>query len=76
MSCPIPALSMESFISRHGVLGIVDAIVLFNQMQAAFLRNDNHPGLATVGVLAGGAADYFHQFWRKKVTAHKFVIVS
>lgn len=27
---------------------------LFNQMLAAFLRNDNHPELATVGVLAGG----------------------
>ena len=27
---------------------------LFNQMLAAFLRNDSHPGLATAGVLAGG----------------------
>lgn len=27
---------------------------LLNQMLAAFLRNDNHPGLATAGVLAGG----------------------
>lgn len=27
---------------------------LFNQMLAAFLRNDGHPGLATAGVLAGG----------------------
>lgn len=27
---------------------------LFNQMLAAFLRNDNHPELATAGVLAGG----------------------
>lgn len=27
---------------------------LFNQMLAAFLRNDDHPGLATMGVLAGG----------------------
>lgn len=57
-------------------MGIDDAIVLSNQMLAAILRNDKHPGLATVGVLAGGAADYFHQFWRKKVVAHKFVIVS
>lgn len=27
---------------------------LLNQMLAAFLRNDNNPGLATAGVLAGG----------------------
>ncbi len=39
---------------------------LFNQMLAAFLRNDNDPGLATVGVLAGGIfnifGDYFFVF--------------
>lgn len=29
-------------------------LFLFNQMLAAFLRNDHHPGLATAGVLAGG----------------------
>ena len=29
-------------------------LFLFNQMLAAFLRNDDHPGLATAGVLAGG----------------------
>lgn len=29
-------------------------LFLFNQMLAAFLRNDNHPELATAGVLAGG----------------------
>ncbi|TDW25502.1 putative MATE family efflux protein [Breznakia blatticola] len=33
---------------------IVLPVFLFNQMLAAFLRNDNHPGLATAGVLAGG----------------------
>lgn len=41
-------------------------IFLFNQMLAAFLRNDGHPGLATAGVLAGGlfnvAGDYFFVF--------------
>ncbi len=39
---------------------------LFNQMLAAFLRNDNDPGLATAGVLAGGIfnmfGDYFFVF--------------
>ena len=39
---------------------------LFNQMLAAFLRNDNHPGLATAGVLAGGlfnmVGDYLFVF--------------
>ncbi len=29
-------------------------LFLYNQMLAAFLRNDNDPGLATVGVLSGG----------------------
>ena len=33
---------------------VVIPLFLFNQMLAAFLRNDDHPGLATVGVLAGG----------------------
>lgn len=39
---------------------------LFNQMLAAFLRNDDNPGLATAGVLAGGIfnifGDYFFVF--------------
>ena len=41
-------------------------IFLFNQMLAAFLRNDNNPELATFGVLAGGIfnvfGDYFFVF--------------
>lgn len=41
-------------------------LFLFNQMLAAFLRNDNHPGLATAAVLAGGLfnvfGDYFFVF--------------
>lgn len=41
-------------------------LFLFNQMLAAFLRNDGDPGLATVGVLAGGvfnmAGDYIFVF--------------
>ena len=41
-------------------------LFLFNQMLAAFLRNDGDPGLATFGVLAGGIfnvfGDYFFVF--------------
>lgn len=41
-------------------------LFLFNQMLAAFLRNDNDPGLATFGVPAGGIfnmfGDYFFVF--------------
>lgn len=41
-------------------------LFLFNQMLAAFLRNDNQPGLATAGVLAGGVfnilGDYIFVF--------------
>ena len=37
-------------------------LFLFNQMLAAFLRNDKNPGLATIAVLSGGifniAGDY------------------
>ena len=45
---------------------VVFPLFLFNQMLAAFLRNDNNPGLATAGVLAGGIfnifGDYFFVF--------------
>lgn len=34
-------------------------LFLFNQMLAAFLRNDGDPALATVGVLAGGIFNIF-----------------
>lgn len=41
-------------------------LFLFNQMLSAFLRNDNHPGLATAAVLSGGIfnifGDYFFVF--------------
>ena len=41
-------------------------LFLFNQMLAAFLRNDGAPALATIGVLAGGIfnvfGDYFFVF--------------
>lgn len=33
---------------------VVVPLFLFNQMLAAFLRNDGNPGLATAGVLVGG----------------------
>lgn len=45
---------------------VVVPLFLFNQMLAAFLRNDNHPELATAGVLAGGlfnvVGDYIFVF--------------
>lgn len=45
---------------------VVLPLFLFNQMLAAFLRNDNHPELATAGVLAGGlfnvVGDYMFVF--------------
>ncbi len=34
-------------------------VFLFNQMLAAFLRNDNDPGLATLAVLSGGIFNVF-----------------
>lgn len=34
-------------------------VFLFNQMLAAFLRNDNDPTLATIGVLVGGIFNIF-----------------
>ena len=45
---------------------VVFPLFLFNQMLAAFLRNDKSPGLATLGVLSGGIfnifGDYFFVF--------------
>ena len=41
---------------------VVFPLFLFNQMLAAFLRNDKNPGLATVGVLAGGAFNIFGDY--------------
>ena len=45
---------------------VVFPLFLFNQMLAAFLRNDGAPGLATAGVLSGGVfnmfGDYFFVF--------------
>ena len=38
---------------------VVLPLYLFNQMLAAFLRNDGAPGLATIGVLAGGLFNVF-----------------
>ena len=37
-------------------------LFLFNQMLAAFLRNDNDPGLATVSVLSGGIFNVFGDY--------------
>lgn len=38
-------------------------LFLFNQMLAAFLRNDNNPGLATIAVLAGGIFNVFGDYF-------------
>ena len=38
-------------------------LFLFNQMIAAFLRNDKNPGLATVGVLSGGIVNMFGDYF-------------
>ena len=43
------------------VLFVLPAFLL-NQMLAAFLRNDNNPGLATAGVLAGGIFNIFGDY--------------
>lgn len=37
-------------------------LFLFNQMLAAFLRNDGNPGLATLGVLSGGLFNVFGDY--------------
>lgn len=37
-------------------------LFLFNQMLAAFLRNDNNPGLATAAVLTGGIFNIFGDY--------------
>lgn len=41
---------------------VVLPFFLFNQMLAAFLRNDGNPGLATAGVLAGGLFNIFGDY--------------
>ena len=45
---------------------VVFPLFLFNQMLAAFSRNDGNPNLATFGVLSGGIfnifGDYFFVF--------------
>lgn len=55
-------------LARQYLLPVKFAVplFLFNQMLAAFLRNDSNPGLATAAVLAGGIfnifGDYFFVF--------------
>lgn len=55
-------------LARHYLLPVkfVFPLFLFNQMLAAFLRNDGNPALATAGVLIGGIfnvfGDYFFVF--------------
>lgn len=56
------------YYAKRYMVPILFAVPLFlyNQMLAAFLRNDNNPSLATIGVLAGGvfniAGDYIFVF--------------
>ncbi len=38
-------------------------LFLFNQMLAAFLRNDSNPGLATLSVLSGGIFNIFGDYY-------------
>ena len=44
------------------LIKVVVPFFLFNQMLAAFLRNDGNPGLATAGVLAGGLFNVFGDY--------------
>ena len=57
---------LELAVAYMRPVKVVFPLFLFNQMLAAFLRNDNHPGLATAAVLAGGIfnifGDYFFVF--------------
>lgn len=41
---------------------LVFPLFLFNQMLASYLRNDNAPGLATLGVLSGGIFNIFGDY--------------
>ncbi len=56
------------FYAKRYMIPILFVVPLFlyNQMLAAFLRNDNNPNLATIGVLAGGifnmVGDYIFVF--------------
>ena len=52
-------------IAQSYLLPIKFAVPLFvfNQMLAAFLRNDGSPGLATAAVLAGGVINVFGDFF-------------
>ena len=51
----LPALAQRYMI----LIKVVFPLFLFNQMFAAFLRNDGAPALATLGVLSGGIFNVF-----------------
>ena len=57
---------LELALEYMSPIKYVFPLFLFNQMLAAFLRNDKNPGLATAGVLSGGifniAGDYYFVF--------------
>ncbi len=53
---------LELALAYMRPIKVVFPLFLFNQMLAAFLRNDGNPGLATLGVLSGGIFNVFGDY--------------